>query len=270
MRQIHLILDGYNLVHRARGGFKRGNWPIVFNFFRGLRPFVERYRPKDVSIVLEGTPKRSLKLLPEYKANRTDAPLDFTLQKDAIISVLRRMPITLAWHADFEADDVVHNLINRVDPTDHVVVVSSDSDFIQLLQRPTGPSITVYNWREKLDRDVPAYDYVKWKALRGDPTDNIPKCPKMTDRTALEVVKDSNRLEELLKDAEFLKAYERNLKLIKLHDFTELEWMRVKIEPGVPDWDYVRRRLKEFGFESMTKEASWTKYISVFKKLEET
>lgn len=260
-----LVLDGYNLIHRARGGFQKGDWPVVFNFFRGLRPFVERYNPDVVKVVLEGTPKRNLELLPEYKANRGPAPDDFVRQKDAIIDVLGSMPVDIVYHPDFEADDVVHNVIKAF-PRVFVTVVSSDSDFTQLLQ--THKNVRVYNWREKLDLVAPDYDYVKWKALRGDPTDNIPRCHKMTDRTAIEVAKDDNRLALLLQDAAFQNAYKRNLELVRLQDFTEHDVAGLVTIPGRSDWDRVRELFNGFGFKSMTGDKSWVKYVRTFQKLE--
>jgi len=36
-----LFIDAYNLIHRARSGFTKGDYPVVFNFFRGIRPLIE-------------------------------------------------------------------------------------------------------------------------------------------------------------------------------------------------------------------------------------
>lgn len=259
----YLILDGYNLIHRARGGFSLGEWPIVFNFFRGLRPFIEKYKPHEAFIVLEGTPKRNLELLPEYKANRGLAPDGFERQKEAIIDILASVPITIVHHPDFEADDVVHNLIQELDG--HVTVISSDSDFTQLLQGAHASRVTVYNWREKVDLVAPEYDYIRWKALRGDPTDNIPKCPGMTEGAALAAAKDDNRLAVLMQDAAFRKAYERNLELVRLQDFTVAERAELVLIPGVTDWDNVRMAFGEYDFNSIIREPTWSKYIKTFK-----
>ena len=42
-----LLLDAYNLIHRARSGFKSGDFPIVYNFFRSLRPLIEKFDPEE-------------------------------------------------------------------------------------------------------------------------------------------------------------------------------------------------------------------------------
>ena len=55
MRKV-LLLDVYNLIHRARTGFTSGDHAIVYNFFRGLRPIIALHDPDDVYFVLEGVP----------------------------------------------------------------------------------------------------------------------------------------------------------------------------------------------------------------------
>ena len=52
-----LILDGANLMHRARSGFATGDYFVVYNFFRGLRPLVEQFKPTRVYMALEGHAK---------------------------------------------------------------------------------------------------------------------------------------------------------------------------------------------------------------------
>ena len=264
---VRLILDGYNLIHRARGGFQLGEWPMVFNFFRGLKPIVEKFKPTVVYFVLEGTPKHNIELLPEYKANRAAAPpADFERQKNAILDVLDAMPIRLVQHPDFEADDVIHNIVlhtNASEPNVKNVIVSSDSDFTQLLQRHT--NVVVWNWRTKKNVEAPPYDYVSWKALRGDPTDNIPRCHGMNDRTAIDVLNVPTRLSELLNDAEFKSTYERNHKLIELHDFNDEEWPLLRTSLAVqPGWEFIRKTFAGYGFSSMVDDVAWSRWVDAF------
>ena len=40
-----LLLDGYNLIYRARYSFNRGEFGTVFSFFRSLRPLVDKFKP---------------------------------------------------------------------------------------------------------------------------------------------------------------------------------------------------------------------------------
>ncbi len=274
----HLILDGYNLIHRANGGFQKGEWPIVFNFFRGLRPLIEKFLPVEtVTVVLEGQPKRHEKLLASYKGNRASTPPSFKTQKEAILEILGSLPISTIRHADYEADDVIHNLISRLnlEKTDSsVTLVSSDSDFTQLLQRdlrekPLTDSsrISIWNWRNDVTLVRPDFDYVLWKALRGDPTDNIPKCKGMSEKVSLEVANDKSRLSELLKDESFLNDFKRNKELIAFTDFDDDTWNSCETVKGSPDWNAVKEKFISYSFKSMTKDGTWEKWVKTFSNI---
>ena len=55
-----VILDGYNLIYRARYSgpkWQKGPHIITYRFFRSLRPIIEKLNPDKVYFVLEGYPK---------------------------------------------------------------------------------------------------------------------------------------------------------------------------------------------------------------------
>ena len=81
-----LLLDGYNLLYRARSGFMKGDNPIIFNFFRSLRPLIEKFNPDIAYFVLEGRPKARLAQDKNYKAQRVYHDRDdFNRQRNKII-----------------------------------------------------------------------------------------------------------------------------------------------------------------------------------------
>ena len=85
-----LVVDAYNMIHRARFGFAQGEHAIVFNFFRSLKSEIVRHSPDKVYIVSEGVPKHRLLLNNEYKGQRkpvTDP--GFYRQKNEIFSSSR-------------------------------------------------------------------------------------------------------------------------------------------------------------------------------------
>lgn len=265
----HLVLDGYNLIHRARGGFQKGEWPIAFNFFRGLRPIIEKFLPLESAwMAFEGHPQRQLKLLPEYKANRPESNDDFRRQATRIMDVLRHMPIKMVRHPSREADDTIASIVSHlasIDGQADITIVSSDSDFTQLLQ--LDQRVRLWNWRDQAFVQPPDYDYVGWKALRGDPTDNIPRCHGMTEAAALRTIKDANGLKALMQDAAFQEAFERNLGLIRLEAFSSAELLSAMISHGTSSWEIVRSMLDDMGFKSMLKPTTWDKYTSTFDSI---
>ena len=46
-----LLVDAYNMIHRARFGFGSGPHSVTFNFFRALRSEINRHLPNKVYIV---------------------------------------------------------------------------------------------------------------------------------------------------------------------------------------------------------------------------
>jgi 5'-3' exonuclease len=274
-----LVLDGANLLHRARSGFQLGDFNVAYNFFRQLRPLVEKFAPTRVYMTLEGAPKRQLALLPEYKANRaidvtTEAGdkkqkslEDFWRQKDLIVSLLSaHFPISIIRHPDFEGDDVVYNVVKRSSQTADFTIVSTDSDFTQVLQEFV--NVRLYNPVTKKFVEAPKdYDYVVWKALRGDTSDNVPGL--VTEAEALRLA--SSRFEDMTA-AEWTKwngsqEFIRNCQLIGLYALTDEEALLMHSSSPTRDWDAVKARLNEWEFRSMTKDGAWDKFVATFDPL---
>lgn len=263
-----LFLDAYNLIYRARSGYTKGEYAIIYNFFRGVRPIVEKFKPNKVYFVLEGVPKFRKQLSEgDYKGNRKSAGDDFHRQKAAIINIVGELfPFESVRHPDLECDDTIATLaINHAAEGDDVTIISSDSDFIQLLNIERY-DIKLYNPIKKKFVETPEYDYVTWKALRGDATDNIPGIPGIGDKTAEKLVKDPLKMQALLENKEKRKIFERNVNLIRLVDFSNnMSMLERKIGSG--DWDMIEQTFEDLSFDSMLKEKTWDKYVKTFEEL---
>ena len=272
-----LIIDAYNMLHRARVVRNLGPRGIVFNFLRMLRSAVDSVRPDVAYFVVEGDPQWRRELMGEYKANRLigeDDPrhagmVDFHLQKHICIEMVRRhIPITFVYHPDNECDDVIYTLATRVHAEDEVVVLSSDSDFTQLVTGPEKSRVTLISPVKGVGEvPWPGYDYVVWKALRGDPTDNIPGLPGIGDKRAATLVGDRTRLAALLQDPVLREQYERNLVLIQLRD-VEVGGVPMQVTHGDGDWDRVKAALEEMQMTSMLADKYWQKFMATFTCLQ--
>jgi len=260
-----LFLDAYNLIYRARSGFTKGEYAVIYNFFRSIRPLIEKFDPDKVYFVLEGNPKFRAKLSEgNYKANRTSAGDEFHRQKAAIINMVSSMmPFAVVKHPELECDDTIATLaFKHHKDGDESVIISSDSDFIQLLGKI---NVKLYNPVRKKFIETPEYDYVTWKALRGDATDNIPGIPGCGDKTATKLVTgDPEILKEYLSQKERLSIFEKNVNLIRLVDFSN-DMSMLEYTHGQFDEDMLHDTFEDLGFESMLKESTWKKYINTFK-----
>lgn len=263
-----LFLDAYNLIYRARSGYTKGEYAIIYNFFRGVRPLVEKFTPDKVYFVLEGIPKFRKQLSEgNYKGNRKSAGDDFHRQKAAIINIVGELfPFESVRHPELECDDTIATLAcQHAAQGDNVTIISSDSDFIQLLNIERY-DINLYNPIKKKFVEAPEYDYVTWKALRGDATDNIPGIPGIGDKTATKICCDFSKMQALLENKEKRAIFEKNVNLIRLVDFSS-DMSKLERKTGTGDFDMIQQTFEDLGFDSMIKEKTWEKFCKTFERL---
>ena len=194
-----LIVDGLNLYLRAfavNGALNDNGVPVggLTGFLRSLAYAIREVNPTRVIIVYDGQggSQRRRKIHPEYKTNRKpgkritrwDAFKNATEEKDAmkiqfsrLIEYLDLLPINVISIDRIEADDTIayiaHTLMNE-----DVTIMSSDQDFLQLVN----DRITVWSPTKKKfytprmvmdDYGVPAHNFLMYKVLMGDKSDNI-------------------------------------------------------------------------------------------------
>lgn len=269
-----LCIDGLNFLHRARAGIQLGPAPVMFNFARNLRAMIERFTPTRVYFVLEGHPQQRIDLLPEYKANRVtvegtpehEVSRKFKKQLPEIIEMVKNhFPVSTIYHPRYECDDTIYNLLKRSSRAVQWTVASNDSDFTQLLNE--FDNVDLWNPMQKTYVEKPDYDYVFWKALRGDGSDNIPGIPGIGDKRAFDIVNDPDELRQLYSDQTAAQIFQRNVELIKFIEWTDDDAIDMISSHPTKDWDKVKSTFEKYGFNSITNEKSWNKFVSTFDTL---
>lgn len=283
-----LIVDGMNYLYRCRSGFKLGDHPVTYNFFRNLRALVGDMEAEEVIVVTEGIAERKLEFS-KYKANR-DKPYDpldpesvrekkddekFYRQCDEILNLITAyMPIRIYRHPRFEADDVIYTLALNLPETypagTELVIVSNDGDFHQLLGKI--PNLKIWNPMSKAFVEQPDFDHLTFKALKGDGSDNIPGIPGVGDVNAEKIARDPQLLEETLRDSAKRRIFERNVKLMALREVSPEELRNLEISAGNADWFEVLSHFKDWKFDSFFKVRAdgtslWDDFKATFEKV---
>ena len=195
-----LIVDGLNLYLRAfavNGTLNDNGVPVggLVGFLRSLSYAIREVNPTRVIIVYDGAggSQRRRKILPDYKSQRKpgkritrwDAFKNAVEEKEAmkiqfsrLLDYLDFLPINVISIDKIEADDAIayiaHKLLDK-----EVTIMSSDQDFLQLVN----DRITVWSPTKKKfytprmvmdDYRVPAHNFLMYKTLMGDKSDNIP------------------------------------------------------------------------------------------------
>ena len=110
-----LIIDGLNLIYRARVAMQDAEHGCTFAALRSIRSLVERFKPDVAYFVMEGVPRRRIEASEgTYKAQRTGMDDTFRNQKRQITDIIsRHLPVIVTRHADYEADDVIAHLAQK-------------------------------------------------------------------------------------------------------------------------------------------------------------
>jgi len=275
-----LIVDAYNMIHRCRfnwgGGQSTGEYQIVFNFFRALKATVDKFEPDIVYFPLDGKPKARLDISDTYEANRAIETEDpeviaywdsFHRQKRIIIEVVKKwFPVITAYHPYFECDDIIYHLVKVHHSSDDITIVSNDTDFIQILNEFPN-QVKLWNPVGSKYRENTGYDYVAWKSMVGDRSDNIPGVKGIGKKTATKILEKTGELEKRLEDSLFRERFNKSYSLIKLNDMRnevdEIQYFtgnKLHIGSIVESFDHM-------GFRSILKEPYFGKFKEVFSKL---
>jgi len=216
-----MIIDGNALIHRAFHALpplKTKSGKIVnavYGFLLVLFRAIKDFRPEYVAATFD-LPKPTFRddIYRDYKATRQKAPDELYEQLPEVKKILQAMGIKIYEMAGFEADDVIGTLANLVQkkqifPPIETIIVTGDLDTLQLVDDRT----KVFTLRKGV-KDAVLYDknsvleryglepekLVDFKALRGDPSDNIPGADGIGEKTAASLIKDFNNIENIYQE----------------------------------------------------------------------
>jgi 5'-3' exonuclease len=272
MKDTIMLIDGHNMLWRANMSWgkdknDKSNHVMIYNFFRNLRPLVEQFSPTKIFFVMEGHPKHRHEIYSEYKANRIiktaskqETHDKFHLDKKEIIRLLKYLPVTICKAGNYEADDVIATLAENL-KEENVIIISNDTDYIQLLQKGFS-SIKIYNPVRKSFVEAPSYLYLAWKSLRGDPSDNIPGL--MSDAKAEKLVKTPSLLREWMELEENRANFSINRSLI---EFAKVPEEEILIEEGHANFNSLKEEFIKMEFLSLIKDSTWNKFCQTFNCL---
>src|SRR3712207_6678534 len=151
-------------------------------------------------------PAFRMEIFPEYKANRTAMPEELKVQLDHLDEILEAMNIPAIRAEGFEADDTLATLSRRVPEGVELYIVTGDQDAMQLvdgdvrvLRTTRGVSETKTYGREEVIEDygVTPEQIPDYKALVGDPSDNIPGVRGIGPKSASNLLQKFGTVQEI-------------------------------------------------------------------------
>jgi DNA polymerase-1 len=227
-KKLFIAIDGNAIIHRAYHAYPLSlttstGLPVnaVYGFTVMLLEVLKKFDPKYVVCCFDtGKPTFRHSKFPDYKAHRKAPENELIVQFPLVRDVVKAFNIPIVEVDGYEADDSLGTLAKEVDSGKwsdqgvEMVIVSGDRDLLQLITPnvnvclPQGnfKSLTVFNRLSTKEK----YGYfpeqvTDYKALVGDPSDNIPGVKGVGEKSVLEMLEKYGNLDEIYKHLSDLK-----------------------------------------------------------------
>jgi DNA polymerase-1 len=212
----------------------------VYVFANMLRKLLREEQPDAIAVVMDppgGSFRREL--FAEYKGTRDAQPEELTVQFPLARELAAAWRIPILEVPGFEADDLIATLVAQAPADTEVVIVSSDKDLMQLVgervalldtmkDRRIGPAEVEARFGVGPDQLLDV------RALAGDSSDNIPGVKGIGEKGAAKLVQEFGTLEELLTNAERVKAKRAREALLDQADAARLSKQLATLRRDVP------------------------------------
>lgn len=246
------VLDGHAIAYRQFHGMAHSHMVnphtgeptnAVYGFARLLIDLLKNQQPQYIAVCFdEGLSGREA-YYPDYKAHRDDMPESLDSQMSKIFDLIRAFNIPILTRAGYEADDLIGTLVDQAKPQNVMVhIITGDRDLLQLLDThvrvqlpsPKAKEDDVYDTDLFIEKwGISPRQLVDYKALVGDPSDNIPGVKGVGDKTAKKLLQNYGTLEALYDHLQELSDKERQ-KLIEGNDNAFLSQRLARILRDVP------------------------------------
>lgn len=199
-----LIVDGSQLIYSSLFKFQSKNTDlnysgvktgIIHGFFLQIFSFITKFNPNLIIVCWDSKYSFRRDIFKNYKKQRRERK-DLELIKIAkkqifnIAVMLQDIGIFSISYRGLEADDLIAICSNRYKEKYKVIVVTTDSDLLQVID----DNVSIYDQRKKKikdlkwlkrEYDITPDDWIMVKAIGGCRSDNIPGIKGISEETAI-------------------------------------------------------------------------------------
>lgn len=219
MKNKILLLDSNSLMHRAYHAMPNLSTPqgfhtgAIYGFLNILLKLIKEQQPTHIAAAfdLKGKTFRH-EMFKDYKATRKPMDAELAEQVEPLKNLITAMGIKIVSKEGYEGDDILGTLAKRFN--DECIIVTGDRDSFQLVS----PTTKIF-WTKKGVSDIEVYDverlkedgftpsqFIDYKALMGDSSDNIPGVKGIGEKTAKALLEEYGSLDEILSHSDDIKG----------------------------------------------------------------
>ncbi len=287
MKKVFLLIDGNSILYRAFYALPSletsTNIPTngLLGFLNILLNVVDTFKPNYVAVCFDTKAETFRKAqYEEYKAQRAELPSSLAQQINLLKEeILKPLSIPYLEKDGYEADDIIATLTKvSFNKGFKTLILTGDRDLLQLVKDDLisviapikGVSEVTYFNEEKVieEYEVNPIQFVQYKALIGDSSDNIKGVPGIGPKTAVKLLKDfdcvfsalnsSDKISIKLKENEAL--IKSNISLIKLNENVPIEIDIENLKFNGINKDSLINVSKKFEFNSILKRITKEKF----------
>lgn len=287
-KEILLAIDSNSIIHRSFHALpplktKKGEpMGAAYGFLLALFKIIKEFRPKYIVATFDyPAPTFRHKKYKDYKIEREKAPPELYDQIEVVKKILNAFQIPIFEKKGVEADDLVGAISSLASqkqkiPPLKTIILSGDLDTLQLVNSSTQVYVpqrgsqkpTLYSPPkvQKRYQGLTPSQLPDFKALKGDPSDNIPGVPGVGKKTATKLLLKFGKLENLYQEIEKESDLAQDLKpklretLLQYKDQAFLSQFLARIKTNL-DLDFNLKKCEFKGFDPQ-------KVTQIFKRLE--
>ncbi len=212
-----VLFDGNALVHRAFHALPpltvRNTGEMVgavYGFASILLKAINDLQPTHYAIAFDkAAPTFRHKMFDEYKAQRPETPSELAGQFGRVRELVKALNMPIYELDDFEADDVLGTLSKQASEQGiETGIVTGDADTMQLVNdkvrvfypkpRGTFSDADLFDEAAVIAKyDIKPEQIADYKALKGDPSDNIPGVKGIGEKTAVKLIQQCGSVEQI-------------------------------------------------------------------------
>lgn len=285
MQEKLVIFDSNSILHRTFHALpplttrKGERTEAIYGFFLLFFKIIREINPKFLCACFDFPAKTFRhKEFKAYKITRPPTPNELKEQIKKTKEALKVFKIPYFEKEGYEADDIITTIAIKTKGIPKIVV-SGDQDLFQIVNQETkiyflqrGIKNTSFIDEKKvaekfgglLPNQIPDF-----KALCGDPSDNIPGVKGIGEKTAIELIKKFGSLEGIYQNLDKIQPKLKEL-LIKEKESAFFSKMLIKTKEDVPiDFDLKDCQFEKYQKEEVKEFFEMLEFKSLIKRLEE-
>jgi DNA polymerase-1 len=257
MPPILYLLDGHGLAYRAyyaltAGGTRANTFQTssgeptagVYGFTSILMRIFQQEHPDYLAVVFDKGKSFRHEIYEDYKGTRAKMPDDLRSQVERMREIVDAFNIPRVELENYEADDVLGSLARWAAEEKGlgVKIITGDKDLLQLVTEQVIVNLSGSKLSDAKDffpddvvqkLGVPPEKVVDFKALCGDPSDNIPGVKGIGEKTAVKLLSAYGSLEGIFEHIEDISGRAKTA----LEDGKEVAFLSRKLAQIVTDLD---------------------------------